>query len=106
MAVTSSPRPSVWTAYDAWNQAIHDWFFTGRFEQQPVYLDLETEVLEQLAINAGATGDDPGDALVKAVVGSLSLNGDVFYPHIARTLSWEEEGSRATPPFLALLAFF
>jgi hypothetical protein len=123
MAVTSTSATARWASYDAWNDVIHDWFFTGRFAQQPVYLDLETDVLRELADRVGPTdvdptaallaaltaNADPAGALVEAVTRTLNLDGDLtqlFYEHYRRTIQWEYGKGDSLPPFLALLAFF
>lgn len=37
-----------WSAYDVWNSALCEVFFSGRWAGRPVYLDLEGPVLERL----------------------------------------------------------
>ena len=73
----------------------------------PLYLDMEDEVLEEVARRAGVTGD-PIEGLVSAVRPTLRLKarGPTFSEHNQRLELWKRGGKQGTPPFIALLAFF
>ena len=76
---------------------------------RPVYLDLEEDVMAQIARSAGQSDSDPGRALATAVreTVSLDLQGDrTFQEHVARAAAWEEDPADAPPPCIALLGFF
>jgi hypothetical protein len=100
--------PPGWEAYEAWNAGIEREIFSGQWAGQPVYLDLEEEVLERIAQTAGGDGGDPAESLMAAVRPTLHPLPDgigLFAEHLKRERKWRQEGSHGTPPFLAVLAF-
>lgn len=84
-------------------------FFDGRWAGQPVYLDLEDEVLAEMGALA-CEGGDPAELFQDAVRRTLNTRPDgastMLAEHCARTRRWQRDGRLGTPPFLAVLAFF
>src|SRR3954447_15605587 len=97
---------SSWSAYDAWNRALADEFFRGRWGGRPVYLDLEDDVLARVAAQAGVVDADPSQALIAAVLPTLSLEswGSLLGRHVARVSAWQRGGMDGAPPVIAVLA--
>lgn len=90
--------------YDAVNAAVNDYFFRGRFEMVPVYLDLEgeaeTELAEDLGIEAGELGSFVGLSAAR----SLRFDkANPYVDHIQALKEWSQAGRREPPPFTALL---
>ncbi|KUJ85952.1 hypothetical protein AVO45_02970 [Ruegeria marisrubri] len=92
------------TEYAAANSALNNYFFRGRFEMLPVYLDLEgdaeTEVAEALEIEP----DELGDFVGLCVSRSLRFDrADPYVDHTSWLKDWSKAGRRSPPPFTALL---
>lgn len=98
----------VWEQYEAWNVGIEREIFSGQWEGQPVYLDLEEHLLESIARGVGSTEGTPAESLTAAVRPTLHPLPDrvgLFAEHLQRERKWRLAGSVGTPPFLAVLAF-
>ena len=99
--------PGKWELYDAWNAGIKREVFSGQWAGQPVYLDLEPEVLSRLSRAVGDGGSTPSECLTAAVRPTLHPRADgvgLFSQHLARERRWRAHGGNETPPFLAVLA--
>ena len=108
--------PAAWERYAAWNQAFGSVLFTPANAGRPVYLDMDDDVLSQVAVKAGADQVDAAEQLAGAVRDTLSLTtaaGPVFEQHLRNLRRWRREtlkdarnGGRVpqAPPVLALLA--
>ncbi len=90
--------------YQAVNEALNDYFFRGRFEMLPVYLDLEgeaeAEVATVLDIDQGELGDLIG------LTAARSLRFDKADPYADQAIwlrNWSTMGRHEPPPFTALL---
>ncbi|MGH7717301.1 MAG: hypothetical protein ACREON_00445 [Gemmatimonadaceae bacterium] len=95
-------------AYEAWNAGIEREIFSGQWAGQPVYLDLEEEVLARIARTVDGGSNDPAESLSAAVRPTLHPLADgvgLFAEHLRRELEWRSDGGTATPPFLAVLGF-
>ncbi len=86
------------------NNALNEYFFRGRFEMLPVYLDLEgeaeNEVAEALGIDPGELGDFIG------LTAARSLRFDKTDPYVDQAywlVSWSRGGRSEPPPFTTLL---
>ncbi len=98
--------------YLAWNQAIFETVFTSRNDGQPVYLDLDEEVLAAIRKNAGLPSDVEIESLVRAVRRSLHLSATqtkIFSSISAALRDWNQSfianhESAGPPPVLSLLA--
>jgi hypothetical protein len=102
------PGPEAAETYDRWNEQIGRTFFDGSHKDRPVYLDLESEVLDRICEDLGE--QHPGRAaLLEAVRGTLPPAGEelpLFDYHLRRAGAWERDGSQGLPPFTALLGAF
>ncbi|WP_343211460.1 hypothetical protein QEZ52_22755 (plasmid) [Aliisedimentitalea scapharcae] len=90
--------------YDSVNSALNEYFFRGRFEMLPVYLDLEGDAEEQVAEALGVDADELCDFI--GLTATRSLRFDKRDPYIDQAkwlLEWSLEGRRDPPPFTALL---
>lgn len=94
--------------YLAWNNALVDALFSSENAGQPVYMDLEDDILHAVAERIGVDAADPRGALVKAVRETLGLEAGVgtFALHEAHLRIWLDRGGSDSPPFVALLAVF
>lgn len=94
-------------AYHAWNRATDEYFFQGRYANEPVYLDVEDEALHEISALAGVPSENVEQSLTDAVKATLALppaDNSVFLEQLTAAREW---GNRrlGPPPFLALLAF-
>lgn len=95
-------------SYAVWNRAVADVFFDGRYSHRPVYLDLEPEILAEVATIVGVDREDALSELTAAVRETLWLgpyDPPLFDRHSRTARTWINRGRVGTPPFLALLAF-
>lgn len=107
-------RQMAWDRYEIWNEAFSHVVFTADKAGRPVYLDMDEDVLQTVATEAGVDPSRAVDELVAAVRGTLNLDisaGPVFAQHTKRLGAWRrrlrtdrDEDGRQAPPVLALLA--
>ena len=101
---------SAWEEYEKWNDAIAHEIFNENTAGQPVYLDLEEDVLARIASRVGLNPrSDPASALVEAVRATLhppTRSTAVFSAHTAAACHWKLEGDSTPPPCVGLLAVF
>ena len=75
---------------------------------QPVYLDLEPDVLARVAKHMGLSPEtEPDEQLIEVVKATLSSPegaAGVFSAHTTRAWLWELEGNSSPPPCIAVLA--
>ena len=101
-----------WTEYDKWNEKLADYFFSGDFAQQPVYLDMEHELVERLSLEIHGNIDDVKHHFSSVIAKTLILNSTAnpFQSHLGRLKYWEAGYARGEfltpPPCIALLSFF
>lgn len=104
-ALSGDSTSARWEAYFRWNSAVADVLFGPSAAGVPAYLDLEGEVLEEIAGKAEPGCEDPKKALAAAVKATLLLEGTgkgAFSEHIAELNHWGN--GTDPPPTLALLA--
>ncbi|HET9894974.1 MAG TPA: hypothetical protein VFQ44_08560 [Streptosporangiaceae bacterium] len=106
----------AWQRYDVWNQALSSVLFTPSNEGRPVYLDMDDDVLSQVALEAGVTATDAPTQLADAVRATLvrqSTFDGVFEQHLRNLRLWlrvtlrkarDESAIPDAPPVLGLLA--
>jgi hypothetical protein len=94
----------AWASYSKWNEIISSHFFSEKYENRPVYLDLSElwdGFSEKLNLSVSDTVDDFKNSIIK------TLNEtSVFDEHRNNALRWKKRKEEETPPFVALLAFF
>ena len=112
-----------WSAYRIWNEVIARHFFSGRHAGRPVYLDLEEDLLEdlaqQIASDAGLVPLDPVRAFSRSVAQTFELrpnHAPMLEKHVRAARRWAaslpaqhsaaapSDGSH--PPFVAALGLF
>lgn len=98
--------PDPWEGYDAWNAAVGEEFFAGRWGGRPVYLDVEDDVYERLRVAALAAYPESPDELIAAIRPTLRFagHGSLFGQHVARLGRWRRGSKHGPPPVLAVLA--
>jgi hypothetical protein len=103
----SSPS-EIWSEYDRWNAVIADVVFPELDYMAPAYLDLEDEMLEEIARAMGLEPSQVEGALASAVADTLDHSSPrlIFRQHTSRLWRWSRGDSTDTPPLLALLAVF
>ena len=108
MGNVGSPAGSRWAEYEIWNRALADLVFPELETPEPVYLDLEDELLQELAARTGVDVDSVEEQLAGAVRATLARGGPatVFDSHEIRARRWVRGGRSEDPPFLAVLAVF
>lgn len=99
----------MWTTYERWNEAVAEVIFARSDEARPVYLDVEDDLIEQLAERMDVPAESTIDAMCDAV--SLTLDRSagprrVFDEFDRRVRSWIRLGRSSTPPMIGLLAAF
>lgn len=106
----------AWQRYEAWNRAFGSVLFTVVNAGRPVYLDMDDDVLSEVAVSAGTGAPDPARELVAAARDTLNLTGGgspVFGEHLRNLRLWrrvtlknaQDDGQvPPAPPVLALLA--
>ena len=105
----------AWERYELWNQAFSRVVFSTRNEGRPVYLDMDEDVLGNVASEAGFEPSQAADQLAEAVRGTLYLETSeepVFWQHTEKLRLWryglgpgrEKDDVLGPPPVLGLLA--
>lgn len=90
-------------AYLRTNRALGDVFFDGRFAGQPVYLSLDNEMREELALALDVAEPEVEDYVCKVVKHLLLFKGNPYAPIDREMKEWRREKSNDVPPCLALL---
>lgn len=96
-----------WDRYLRWNRAVSDVVYATSNAGQPVYLDLESDVLDAIRDKAQPEEASPTLGLVRAVRGVLRLNDGpavILRAILQRLGRWEDGDLEDAPPTLALLA--
>ena len=95
-----------WDRYDLWNDAVFRHFFGEDQLGRLVYIDVDDEILTNLAPDSQAKGDPIRD-FVEVLRRTLSVRGSQLVDnHLGRARQWKQEGSPAPAPFVALLSLF
>ena len=99
-----------WEEYKKWNLAICNYYYSGRFENRPVYLDLDKEIINELykenINNEENEIENFTNAIIKTIKYSLENETTAFEKHLKLARSWKYNSYEESPPFLALLAMF
>jgi hypothetical protein len=100
-SVTDSVRSFT---YDQVNNAVCEVLFDGRYRHQPLYLDLEGAVLEDVARALGIPVDACTDAIAAATAAYLSWKtADPFGRFTDDLLAWDDLGRTEPLPCIGLL---
>ena len=90
--------------YLAINNALNQYFFQGRFDLQPVYLDLEGEAEDEIAETLGIEADELGDLIGETAARSLRFDKtDPYVDQAEWLVSWSRSSRSEPPPFTVLL---
>ena len=99
---------TAWERYERLNFAIAEEVFGNGAAGQPVYLDLEPDVLARIARRMGESpATEPDKLLCEVVSATLPAPdgaGGLFSVHVARAVQWEREGTSKPPPCIGVLA--
>lgn len=106
---------AAWERYEEWNRVLARALFTPSNEGRPVYLDMDDDVLAEIAEAAVLEQSDIAPQLFAAVRGTLNLDvsdGPVFARHLQKLRQWRgslrrlrQEGRQpGPPPVLGLLS--
>ncbi|MFJ9313443.1 hypothetical protein ACIRN4_04560 [Pimelobacter simplex] len=101
--------PDSWSEYDLWNDAIAEVIFGRTEEVRPVYLDLEDDIVDDLASKLDVPSVAAVPALCDIVAATLDRSegpARIFARHDARLRSWIRGGRSTAPPILGVLACF
>lgn len=100
-------RAAYQAKYIKLNDTINATIFDGRFSMVPVYLDIEDELLRELAEHLRIPPDDLGATLGQTVSDTLNwTSGNPYVWHVDSLKSWKQQGRVTAPPFTALLCTF
>ena len=104
---TVRPKMSVdWGRYDLWNSAVFGYFFGEHQLARLVYIDVDEEVLTQLAPDSQSE-EEPVQDFIQALRKTLDIRSNHLVDnHIDRLTQWKQGGASAPPPFIAVLALF
>lgn len=101
--------PDAWSEYDRWNDAMAEVIFARSEEVRPVYLDLEDDLVDELAAMLGVASGTTVETLCAVVAATLDRSDGparVFARHDARLRKWIRGGRATPPPVLGALACF
>ncbi len=89
------------------NNALNEFFFSGRFEHRPVYIDLEGDAEERVAEVLGVEPTALSDHVGRVVSETLRLEEtNPYIQQIEWLRKWNDAGRVNAPPFTALLCAF
>jgi len=103
MATVATMPSEVWASYLAWNDAIAEVVFPELEVPEPVYLDLEDDVLSEIGARVGVAGGH-AEALSRAVAATLGTGYRAFAPHSRRLADWARGDRLDPPPILPVLS--
>ena len=86
------------------NDIINNYFFSGRYANKPVYLDLETDVLAEIGKKLNKDITEVEAYLPQVVASTFDLTASAPYTwHRNQNVKWHREGRKKLPPFTAFL---
>lgn len=91
-------------SYTRINQVINEVVFDGRYRLSPIYLDLEEDLIKELARRLGISEDKVPENIALAT--SRTLRWADYSPyawHLSELEAWSSLGRPEAPPFTALL---
>jgi hypothetical protein len=96
----------IWIEYRFWNQIFSEYFFSGRFKNKPVRLDVSDELISSIARQLNKQEEDIPSALIQVIRGTLFGSYSAFYEHIRIAKKWKASNKNEMPPFTLVLCFF
>lgn len=89
------------------NSVINKIFFNGRFNQTPIYLDIEDEYIEEISNESLVNKDELFNELSKAIITTIDWDHQhIYHLHKAKLEEWKELKYSEPPPFTGLLVMF
>ena len=108
MSTRERTADPAWERYGRLNSAIVQEVFGEDVAGQPVYLDLEPDVLARITKHMGhSPATEPDEQLIEVVKATLSSpdgTAGVFSAHTTQAWFWDLEGNSSAPPCIAVLA--
>ncbi|MDA0241803.1 MAG: hypothetical protein OT477_00155 [Chloroflexi bacterium] len=83
--------------YDDWNKALANYFYNEAQAEKPVYLQVDDDILSEIAQEIGIPKEDGRKAFIAAVRHRARLKEDPFFRFFSRV--WQNN----IPPFIAFL---
>ena len=91
-------------SYFQYNDLLNEYFFDGKFANKPIYLDLETEVLDSIGKKIGEDSIHIETNLPRVVANNFNLTSKNTYNwYREKNIEWQIEGRGKPPPFTAFL---
>ena len=95
-----------WIEYRLWNQAFSEHFFSGRFKNKPVRLDISEDLISSIARQLNKKEEEISSDLIRVIRGTLLGSNNVFFEHIKIAKHWKASNKGEMPPFTLILSFF
>ncbi len=103
LAMSAQALPS---RYEAWNQALSDYFFNPHQTGRPTYLQVDVDTLQKLAPTMGVSPEDVETDFVNTVRSQLYTVNRAPFQRIANWMyDWQRspQGPDQSPPCIAML---
>jgi len=95
----------AWSNYSKWNELIATYFFSEKFEDRPVYLDISDQLLATFSEKLDLSVADTVNDFKNSIIDTLN-RASPFNLHLDNAFKWKRRAEEETPPFVALLALF
>jgi hypothetical protein len=95
-----------WQQYRLWNQIFSDYFFSGRYKNKPLRLDINEDLISAIGRELKIKDEDVSEGLIQVVRNTLSDSYSPFYDHLKIAINWRNLKKAETPPFILVLCFF
>lgn len=102
----SDPTAIIAPDYEQWNRVLSAFFFPAEASNQPVYLQVDKDTLEELGPRAGANPEQAETSFVQAVRSKVSAGGTNPFVRFLWLDGWRRRvrtDPSASPPFIGLL---
>ena len=93
-------------SFEIINNVLNSVFLDGRFQGVPVYLDMEGEIVDEVAKKLKCKSSELDLIIGHTVANSLTWQGNnIYYYHLENEKQWRTDKNKFTspPPFTALL---
>lgn len=95
-------KGNYYLTYDKWNQALANHFYNQMHARKPVYLQVDNDVLKDIAQEIGIPPEDGRAAFIAAVRHRSRLKDDPFFKFF-QWRDFESDPQSKIPPFIAFL---